>query len=737
MKKRPLATVCLIFFIVRSMISVISSGQLQNSLPAASFFEEHTEETCLIKGQVYQKQIKEDQQVYYLKNNSIFYREQWIPCSNIIVYDDSFQQISIGNIITIKGSLKGFEPARNPGNFDQRKHYYRKKIVGMVWCQNIYEISGEPKRVRESLFQVKQKWSKLLEETLGRREGGILSAMLVGEKELLEEEIKELYQKTGIGHTLAISGLHVSFIGWSVYVRMRKTGVPYLLAGGTAALLLTLYGLMVGFSVSVFRAFVMLLLRLGADMTGRVYDGTTSLSIAMAGACLWNPNCIYDFGFWLSYGAIMGILWISPIFKEVKWMRQKWCQGLVTSVSIQIMTFPVILYAYYEIPVYSIFLNLMIIPAMSYVLGVGLVGSGIWIVHGTIGTVVLQSVGVVLKGFEWLAGLWNDLPGSRWITGQPDLWKVIGYYMILALFLFAVKQKNLRKRAIGLGAYVGSVLVLCLHFPEPLEITMLDVGQGDCLFVREPDGVCYMVDGGSSDLEQVGKYRMEPFLKYKGISTVDFVFLSHGDQDHCNGIRELLERQEYGVRIKNLVLPQNYQQDETLCSLVKVAECYGTGVSVFRGGDQIVVGNLIWKCLQPTEEEIGLEGNAGSMVLELQYKGFSMLFTGDVEGKGESHLENRVQKTRYQILKVAHHGSKNSTKASFLDAIHFQVALISSGVDNTYGHPHKELIERLEASGSRIYQTREHGAISIWVGEDRFQISEYLNSRTGPASENH
>lgn len=737
MKKRPLATVCLIFFIVRSIASVISSGQLQNCLPAASFFEQHTGETYLIKGQVYQKQIKKDQQVYYLKNNSIFYGERWIPCSNIIVYDDSFQKISIGNTIKIKGSLKAFASARNPGNFDQRMYYYRKNIVGMVWCQRIYEISGDTQRIREGLFQIQQKWSQLLEETLGTREGGILSAMLVGEKELLEEEIRELYQKTGIGHTLAISGLHVSFIGWSVYERIRKTGVPYLIAGVAAYSLLTFYAVMVGFSVSVFRAFVMLLVKLGADITGRVYDGTTSLAIAMAGASLLDSNCIYDFGFWLSYGAIMGILWISPILKEMKWLRYKWCQGLVASISIQIMTFPILLYAYYEIPVYSIFLNLLIIPAMSYVLGAGLVGSGIWLFHSATGTIVLKSVGMVLKGFEWLSDFWNHLPGSRWVTGFPGLWKLVCYYAILVVFLIVVKQKNQWKKAIGLILYGSSVLMLCLHLPRPLEITMLDVGQGDCLLIREPGGVCYMIDGGSSDISQVGRYRMEPFLKYMGIDTIDFVFISHGDEDHCNGIRELLERQDYGVRIKNLVLPQNYKQDETLCSFVNLAKSYGTGVSTFRGGDRIKTGNLILNCLQPTEKEKGLEGNAGSMVLELQYGRFSMLFTGDVEGEGEVHLENRVKEARYQVLKVAHHGSKHSTKASFLETIRCQVALISCGVDNTYGHPHKELIKRLEESGCQIYATRQNGAISIQVEKDRFQLSEYLIARDTSKSENH
>jgi competence protein ComEC len=180
----------------------------------------------------------------------------------------------------------------------------------------------------------------------------------------------------------------------------------------------------------------------------------------------------------------------------------------------------------------------------------------------------------------------------------------------------------------------------------------------------------------------------------------------------------MLERQVVGVKIKNLIFPSNYFQDEKLISLVKVASKNGTQTLVIEAGEKISEEDLFVRCLQPSNTESGLEGNAGSMVLEVNLHDFSMLCTGDVEEEGEELLLSKIQGKRYDVLKVAHHGSKNSTSETLLAIVQPKIALISAGRDNGYGHPHDEVLQRLQNVKSQILCTQEKGAINLIVDGD-------------------
>lgn len=266
-----------------------------------------------------------------------------------------------------------------------------------------------------------------------------------------------------------------------------------------------------------------------------------------------------------------------------------------------------------------------------------------------------------------------------------------------------------------------------------LTVSMLDVGQGDCIFLCGPAGNTYFIDGGSSDVEQVGKYRIEPFLKSQGVGEVDYVFLTHGDKDHYSGILEMLERQEVGVRIQNLVLPANYKQDAALTELVDIARTVGTHTLVMHEGDCLYEGEganraaLQLTCLQPSAKEGKLSGNAGSLVLDVTYGAFSMLCTGDVEAEGEEVLVKKLRGKDYDVLKVAHHGSKNSTSQEFLKVTKPEIALISAGKDNSYGHPHVETIKRLETARNQVFYTMRSGLITLEVNKDKIAIISYCN----------
>lgn len=723
-KTRPLCFVCLCFLIVQVIVMIVMGGASMADIPASSIFYDEKEKSVSIHGQVYKKTNTSNIQILYLKNNST-------NDSNIMVYDENFVEIAVGQTIYFQGTTDCFDAARNPGNFDQRLYYAKQNIYGIVWCDKVLAISGEENWLMEKLYQLKLQWKENIYEVMGEENGAILTAMLLGEKSEMDPEMKELYQKNGIGHILAISGLHISFIGLGIYKLIRRTGLGFVLSGIGAIFILSLYALMIGFSVSVFRAFVMLLFRIGADMSGRVYDMLTALMVAAAITVGNQPLYLTDAGFLMSYGAIFGILFVLPALEKVLKCRWKWMSGCYASIAINIMLLPVLLWFYFEFPTYSIILNMLVIPLMSVVLGFGMVGSLLGFLIGPVGKVCLWICELTLRFFELLSRAGSKLPFARIVLGQPEMWEVILYYIVLALMLAFVfhckKQEWLKRFRVLFCTVVCALIVLMSHRPEDLlAITMLDVGQGDGIFLRGPKGNTYLIDGGSSDVEQLGKYRIEPFLKSQGVGELDYVFLTHGDTDHYSGIAEMLERQDVGVKIKCLVLPSNWKQEEALVELAETAGAQGVSVVVLKAGQSIQEGGLQLTCVQPTSVDSNLSGNAGSLVLSVVFGEFSMLCTGDVEAEGETALTKRLAGQDFNVLKVAHHGSKNSSSETFLKMICPEIALISAGENNSYGHPHEETLARLLIIGCKVFETTKNGAITIETDGNSLTIDRFL-----------
>lgn len=718
MRKRPLCMVCLTFLIVRSILLVLTSGETLVKVPASSIFSEQTDEAAvLIQGQVYKKTNTANIQILYLKNNSLIQGEKSYQESNILIYDDTFLEIPIGKTICVRGKPVPFEKARNPGNFDQKFYYAKQNIYGFVWSEEIISVTGEENWILERLDRFRQAWGLLLQNNMSEENGRVLSAMLLGEKSDMDEELREQYQKAGISHVLAISGLHISFIGLGIYKWIRKTGASYICAGIFSVLALSIYVIMIGFSVSVLRAYVMLLLKIGADMTGRVYDMATALLIAAAIVVWYQPLYLADAAFYMSYGAILGIIILLPGLEKLL-PEKTWMQAGFSGLAIHIALFPILLWFYFEFPVCSLLINLVVIPLMPWVLSLGMCGSigcFIWVPAGR----------VLLRGCDWILGLFQclsevccQLPFSRVVFGKPNWWELVLYYAVLAGFIFLLERckdrKKVRRFQWAGVLFVFFVIGMFTKLPNgKVQAAMLDVGQGDCIFIRGPKGDTYLVDGGSSDVEELAKYRIEPFLKSQGVGKLNYVFVSHGDADHYSGIEEMLNRQLMGVQIQNLVLPVNYKQDEALLDLARLAIQNNVKVVVIKAGQSIIEGALQIECVQPDERDVFLEGNAGSMVLEVHFRKFDMLLTGDVEEESEERLAANLSEKSYDILKVSHHGSKYSTTEAFLERVRPKMAWISAGENNSYGHPHFETINRLRTSHCEVFQTMEYGAILV------------------------
>ena len=820
MKNRPLCFACLSFVLAVILAVVVGRDRVVKELRpscAEQYLEE--DEKVLLKGRVYRKEDKEKYQVLYLKDNSVKSYQQSLKESKMIVYDEHRQRADIGDVLLIEGEISFFEHARNPGNFDSKLYYQRQGIHGRVWASSVERQRGQSpaqyEKIKNQLYEFRQGWKKRLCAELGEKDGNTLSAMLLGEKGQMDEEVRELYQANGIGHILAISGLHLSFVGIGMYQMLRRLTGSYTIGGVFGILFLALYILMIGFTVSAVRALVMFLFRVGADMTGRHYDAPTALSFAAAVVLIWRPLSLYDGGFWLSFGAVFAVLAVVPVVQG--WMESKYpenkggsmqksdrisityricmtiVQGLTVSLGINLIILPILLYYFFEFPIYSLFLNLFVIPLMSVLLFMGMEGSLFSVFFLPLSSACFWICGGILRLYEMSCNLALTLPGAQFVAGKPEIWQIAVYYGILIVVLLLLREKerlreyvdgvddvegaeskkyqtcgrgnssrkhagrgsgrsiqkregskldvDVQRRVTMLGRFalmlgMAGIIVLTHQWGERGKLTavILDVGQGDGIFMRGPEGETYLVDGGSSDVKKVGQYRIEPFLKSQGVGVIDYVLISHGDSDHMNGVEELMERQNIGVKVKTLVLPVQELWDEALTGIAEKAKEYGVRVVVIEPGQSIKEGNMTITCIQPgnpgtkvenresegQNKEEGYEpGNEASMVLAVKFGEFDMLLTGDVEGEGEKQLTEQLEKQyggyTWEVLKAAHHGSKNSSSEEFLRQVKPAYVFISAGQTNRYGHPHQETIERLTDVGSKIYSTQENRAIIVEV----------------------
>ncbi len=628
--------------------------------------------------------------------------------------EQATDDLEIGQKVKVSGKVILFNKSPNLGNFNQ-KFYYQKQNIYVKLQDARAEIQsrklGQFAYLKEQMWKLQQGLSKQVIAYAGEHYGGILSAMVLGEDFYVDAELKELMQKSGIGHLLAISGLHVSFLGTGTYKIQRKVGIPIVVAATCSGIFLSFYMLMIGNSVSACRAWLMFLLQMGANVTGREYDGKTALAFAALYELLQEPVRLFDASFLLSFGAVAGIYVVAPALK------------MKIPLAIQCVLFPVQLYYYYEICIYSLIWNLIAIPLSSIAMGSGILG----IICAKIpffSAIFVEKIFAVGKGVVWFYEMGGKIvlnfPFSRWITGQPPFLCLVMYYTIVFVVILFWKKK-------WPILIAGILLIIGTKYsPDACTITMLDVGQGDCFIINSPDGSTFLIDGGSSSVAKVGQYRIEPYLKHEGIGSVDYVWVTHGDSDHMNGILELLERKQVGIRIKHLILPPQIYWNENIEELVEVAQCAKTKIHVMKQGQVLKEGTVKVKCIWPPEEDSTLDENQSSLVLGFTWNTFDLLFTGDLEKDAEKRVAEYIlagQKKqrlpeKYEVLKVGHHGSKNSTSEAFLELVRPEISLVSAGDNNRYGHPHEETVERIEKAGSKVISTIKNGMIRLKMCKD-------------------
>ncbi len=778
--KRPLFWVCVLLSVIVVLHFFGSGASHREGIRDAS---PPSGNRLVFSGKVCSKELREDCVIILLTDLSAY---QNAATSRQIIsmfhktYTDRLQctfalgadfvMPKIGSTLVVEGEFSAFREATNPGEFNLAEYYQGKQVGGALSDVVILSESEKYSVIGEALSNLRAYFSKRLAKVFPTKDAGTLQAMLLGERTALDEEVRSLYLDGGIIHVLCISGLHVSMLGLGLYELLRRFGVKAQVAAVAAGVVLVLYGIMTGMSVSACRAIGMFLLRMFASVIGRTVDLLTSLSVMALVLLMDAPSLCLNSGFWLSFGSMMGVGVILPLWESIRrddmaapllvrtrsravrtlflW-GEKIGQGVRASLSILLVTTPLLLWFYFEVPVYSTLLNLLVIPAMGPVLLFGFLAMLIPGL-GILGTVDVAAFAL----FEKLCLVVTRLPFHTWNPGCPKLWQIAAYYILLTVILGLLWHTRKKRRGLlryGMLLCILPLLLFLLPVRHMTGVVFLDVGQGDSVLLRLSDGQTYLYDCGSVTKGKVGEKILLPYLKHEGIHRLDAVFLSHDDTDHVSGVKELLllAAQEeiaidglYASELGDFSGVQGATQRVTRLQMTRLSR-----------GDVLGGKNITLTVLHPdtikkaaldeneasglahglnTTKSAPLDENEASLCLWVQLKNgkstMTVLLTGDVQGAGEKGLLNALQAQNLRnvdILKCAHHGSKNATSEAFLSWLDARCVVISCAKKNSYGHPHADLLQRLATENSDIFRTDQQGCLTLRLAGKEIKVTPF------------
>lgn len=725
MKRRPVCLVCLFLMLCLYVTDLVGISMINgNPLPVSvqKYISEHPKFT--VSGEVQECQAAEYSLSVYLKQVCLTVGSEQIPIENIKVYLNKEEQIRIGMFLRVCGKLEEIPGPRNPGEFDSKQYYACRKIYYQMKDGEVCDKSIGYSYFGQLLQEIRQKAETILDEAAGAY-AGIFQAMILGERGNLDAETKMQYQMAGIMHILAISGLHISFVGMGFFRLLKKAGTGNGVAGAVSAFLIYAYGVVTGGSVSAMRAVGMFLVLIGAGIAGRSYDLLSAMALSAIVLLLDAPAYLYNVSFLLSFGAVIGIGALTPEICSLLNLKKRTAKSLAGSVIVWLITLPIALHAYGEVSLAGVILNLLVLPTSGIVLASGIFALPVGIFVIEIAKRVVFPGKCVLFFYEKLCEVVGWIPHSTWIAGSPQLWQCAVYYVMLGVAFTGVKWG---KKAASVALVIFAVVFLGYHSRNGLTITCLDIGQGDCCVLKMPGGENFLIDGGSSNKKNTAVYQILPYLKNQGIAILDGIFVSHTDQDHISGIEELLElcaQKLTTVRVKNLILPEWDTTGGEYEKLKMLAEQTGIRVQTVREGNLLKAKEAQIEILAPENGADGSDTNEDGMVMKVHFGKFRGLFTGDIGAETEKKLLDSMEDVDF--LKVAHHGSKYSTCQGFLDVVSPEIAVISCSAKNTYGHPSADTIKKLEDCGAQVEYTMKNGAITVRTDGEGIWLDRFID----------
>lgn len=645
-----------------------------------------------------------------------------------------------GLLCKVSGALAKPPQAKNENAFNYREYLRNKQIFWVLTSTEmpLQQCIQEKLNGWRKLKQFRYHEIKFLQDHFPREAAGLSAALIYGDRSLMKPEIISAYQQIGLTHLLAISGLHVTLLLGTIFFIGIRLGVPREGMTNLMFIILPVYAILTGSSPSVVRSVLMIFLVIASIKWRKTLKllPIDAITLAFCLFLLVRPQIIYDVGFQLSFSVSVAVILSAPLI--LNHYQHSFSRLLAVSIIAQLAAFPFALYHFFTVSLVGILANLIFVPLYSYVFlpGVYLLVFLQMIFH-SVPLPLMSLFSFTIRLSEHLAKILSGLRLGSLIPGRPGM-LFLAFYVIVVLAIFLVwENKLIPKRKL-----IISALCICLltfqngwNKLSPFgEVTMIDVGQGDSIFIHLPFGQGnYLIDTGGSlsfpeakwkqraQRFEVGKDVVVPFLKGKGITNIDKLVLTHGDMDHIGGAFALIKE----LKINQILIPSIAETSASEEAIIKEAHKRGIEVLHVYAGEQWKIGSNLFRILSP-EKGFSGDRNRGSIVVFAQVGGLNWFFGGDLDQEGEETVLKEYQWLSIDVLKVGHHGSKTSSSNHFLNRLKPKVALISVGEKNRFGHPNEEVIERLKKLYTKIYRTDRQGEITYRFYHNTGTFSAFL-----------
>lgn len=670
------------------------------------------------------------------------------------VYSEDYKKISVGDFVKCRGKFEIPKTARNPRCFNYKRFLNSKRIFLVGGCREI-DVCYKSSSVRFIIYRYTERVRDIIFHELASKNDdviGLIRGIVLGDKTGIDDEAYDSFRSFGTAHVLAVSGLHVGIL-LTLYRRVYRLK-PNPIFTVIIVIILIFYGSITRWSPSVFRAVFMSLLYILSQITSREVDLLSCLGVTSIISVCLNPLVVNSLGFQMSYLAILGIGFLSPVIsrKFGAIISNKFgdvlghdrirtlVNGVSIYVSVQIVVLPYILQEFNYLSPLGFLLNFPVAILAGLIVAFSMTSMFLIIIGDLITYLVQNKLFFILDNyfiskicfisFQIFQKIRYWIDAIVWGLGKLTMeihsfaadhlkasfefvspGKAFTYTFILAILLFCSETFYIdikRKNRMRVASYF--VVLFCIFFLinsidrtpfDKANIVMVDVGQGDCVHVRSNGGINVMLDGGGSKYKNIGKLVLKPYLQQNRIGSLDIAGITHEDIDHSKGIKDL--KKIYNIK--------NYVEGAYAGELAK-----GSGIRV----------RVLWP-FEDDEIEAG-QDNEASSVFRIDVEGMSILVTGDIGIETEKKLikkYNGSDMLKVDVLKIGHHGSKYSTSDEFLKAVNPKLALIGVGKNN-YGHPSNSVIDKLKKNDIILYRTDVHGAIGLWKEDNRIKICTML-----------
>lgn len=601
----------------------------------------------------------------------------------------------LGRILEIDGDFQRPLEDMNRGNFNNRLNFLSR---GISYIGNVYhkEVLAESNIFYKFIENFTQRVKVNIYKNLDDKSARILSSILLSDKAFLEKEDFEDFSYFGISHILALSGFHIAILSIFLEKIFINLFSSRKISDFLSFVLIGVYIIALGFPIGAVRAFCFLFFYRIKFYLRLNIEGKEILQLTALLMLIVNPYALFSISFLLSYGAVLGIFYIYPKLIIYFPKENTINKSLALTSSVLIVIFPIINYYFSGVNSLVFLANLIIVPIYSIIIILGyLLALGI--------SPLAFIISLLFKAIWGLEYLFYALPSFNLEIFGMNAIAMFLYYLIL--YFIITYRTNYRIYWVARKFFASYLAVLVFfnminycHEFNSFKETHFYIDQGDASLISYRNHN-YLIDlGGAKRNNRIFENYLYPALKYRGIKKIDGIFISHFDEDHAGNLDKVLEK----FRVKKIY---SSYEDKIHRSIL------------LKKGDHFKYKDLTFKVLGANKN--AENANDKSLILLLKYRNKKILYTGDISSEEEKNIDENID-----ILKVAHHGSKSSTSLEFLNKTGPQIAIISCGINNSYGHPHGETIERLVQKNVKIFNT-QNKEVDITINKNFLRVENY------------